>query len=145
MSIKDFGDDPPRICIVDDDEAFISLVEEVLGEALGAEVACHFLELPSSPEDIEECGPELVIVDLQIGGGWRDKPVGVAFVEAMRARPGLAEVPIIVCTGDIRSLEEHGDALRALPDVYALRKPFGVEELEGFAGRLIERRRARGT
>lgn len=143
--MTDFGDDPPRVCIVDDDERFISLVEEVLAEALGAEVACHFLEVPSSAEEIEECRPELVIVDLQIGDGWRDKPVGVAFVEAMRVRPGLADVPIIVCTGDVRSLEEHGDALRALPDVYALRKPFGIEELEGLAARLIERRRAGGA
>ena len=95
-------------------------------------------------EQVASSRPELLVVDLRLGSasilddGW-------ALIVGCRAHPDLADVPIIVCSGDVLFLRERAEEIAALADVHALEKPFGVSEVEELVRHLLERRETRSA
>ena len=78
-------------------------------------------------EPIRGSRPDLLIIDLRLR---RSGMAGWDVLRAVRADSGLEQLPIILCTGDLQSLEEHAQAITDDVNVATLQKPFHVEELE---------------
>ena len=78
-------------------------------------------------EPIRGSRPDLLIIDMRLR---RAGLAGWDVLRAVRADSELEQLPIILCTGDLQSLEEHAQAIADDVNVATLRKPFHVEELE---------------
>jgi CheY-like chemotaxis protein len=110
-----------RVLVIDDDRAVTDTLAQVLAsDTVAVEVANDPLE--GLTQARRHC-PSLIIVDLQMPG-----MDGYAFIEACRATPECAEVPIFLATGS-------GDAaaVRCRIDgkgiVLLLPKPFDLDTL----------------
>ena len=109
-----------HILVVDDDPDIRDLLHEVLADegyrvstAEGAEVA-----------EVARLGPDLVVLDLVIGG----RLTGLVAVEALRADPSTADIPVLLCTAAVREVEAAADRLAEL-DVGVVLKPFDLDGL----------------
>lgn len=101
------------ILVVEDDDDFRSLVSETLREdgyevatARGGNEALEWLRTKTAPS--------LILLDFHL-----PEMTGAQFLEIRRNEPALAEVPVVLMTGDVRTLDDpacHGaDALIKKP------------------------------
>jgi CheY-like chemotaxis protein len=120
-----------RISVINDNPEFLELMGDILGEDSGFAVTLHDGE-ETGVDAVREADPDLIIVDLLLGGasGWE-------LVTLSRADPTLAEVPIIVCTADVAQLRRRSGELAAIGNVHVLQKPFGIDDLLGTIDRLL--------
>jgi CheY-like chemotaxis protein len=120
-----------RISVINDNPEFLELMGDILGEDSGFAVTLHDGE-ETGIDTVREADPDLIIVDLLLGGasGWE-------LVTLSRADPTLAEVPIIVCTADVAQLRRRSGELAAIGNVHVLQKPFGIDDLLGTIDRLL--------
>jgi|SRR3954451_17660678 CheY-like chemotaxis protein len=119
-----------RIAVIDDDTVFLELMEELLGHGEGYQVfTCS--SWIDSVQLVREVMPDLVMLDLMLG---RDKS-GWAILEQLRREPGLAELPVILCTAAAPALA------RAEPraNVEFVAKPFDIDDLLATIERLLAR------
>jgi CheY-like chemotaxis protein len=109
-----------RVTVVDDDDEFVALMEDLLGHRFRVTGI-----LPRTITELSATDPELVFVDVfvrndDVLGGWD-------LIDLARRDPRLRGVPIILCTGEIGP---DLDRLTQLPDVHFLAKPFDLDVLE---------------
>jgi CheY-like chemotaxis protein len=124
LSVLAGGAGPRRVLVVEDDPALRALFAEVL-----AEEGCRVLVAAHAPDpvDVLQLRPDLLVLDLVLGGadgadgGWR-------LLRALRAYPGGARVPVLVCTADHALARREAAGLAALADAVLL-KPFGLDDL----------------
>jgi two-component system nitrogen regulation response regulator NtrX len=122
--------DRPRVVVIDDDSAFLALMDEVLRDAgyrPSGWRASH-----GALERLRRQPPAAVILDLWI----EDTTAGWRLLEALRADACLRHLPVVVCSADIASLRDRADELaqaawRAIP------KPFDLDDLLGAIAALI--------
>jgi CheY-like chemotaxis protein len=113
---------PPKIVVLDDDPTFLSLMEELLAEdgyrvhALTGDLSAH--------ERICAEQPSVVILDLWLG----QPDAGWTLLSMLELNPATRDIPVIVCSGDTKVLDERADELAA-KGIRTLRKPFGLDEL----------------
>jgi DNA-binding response OmpR family regulator len=121
---------PPWILIVDDDEDIRDVLTMVLQtrgfQAIGAFDGQHALDQLRERDGT----PSLILLDLMM-----PRLNGVDFAEAARARPGLADVPIVILSGDSRA-RETAVTLRAAG---CLAKPVDLQDLLATVGKLATR------
>ena len=118
----------PRITVVNDNPEFLELMHELLEESSGYDVTTIDGDTITDIEPIRASRPELLIIDLR----WRrDGLAGWDILMALRAEAELGELPIILCTGDLQTLDEHAEEIERDPKVRVLQKPFQVADLEG--------------
>lgn len=118
----------PSVLVIEDN-VFMSR----LYRSLFASLSCRLLQASSVAEAmilLEEPSLALLIVDLRLPDG-----SGLAVIEAVRARPALREIPIVVISTRPRSAAE-ADVLRAGANHF-LAKPVDVDELRMLAARLL--------
>ncbi len=118
-----------RILIVDDQPSIRGVLEVALAEA-GADVwSCG--DGPSALQSVREHPPDLILLDLVMPGmnGW-------AVIDALRASPPAASVPVILET----SAEDFASFDRARKQGVAafLSKPFRLSEVVETCRRVIE-------
>jgi CheY-like chemotaxis protein len=109
--------------VIDDSPEFLSLIVDLVSPP--TTVDC-FESPDTTVDDIALLSPGLVIVDLKLGdgsGGWQ-----LLLDCCLDQR--LAGVPLVLCSADIRGLNEHLDEIARLPNVSVLRKPFTIQEFE---------------
>jgi len=123
----------PRISVINDNVDFLELMSAILDEDAGYDVTVFSGESTSIGE-IAAAAPDLIIVDLLLGGasGWE-------IVALARADERLARVPIVICSADVIALRDRAGELETIGDVHVLAKPFGLDEVTGLAERLIGR------
>jgi CheY-like chemotaxis protein len=123
----------PRICVVNDNPEFLELMSAILDEDAGYEVRLFDGE-KTTIDEIAECDPDLVIVDLLLAGasGWE-------IVALSRADERLADRPILVCSADVSALREKTEELARIGGVHVLEKPFSIDEITEVVERLIGR------
>ena len=123
----------PRITVLNDNAEFLELMSAILNDDAGYEVATYS-EATTSVDDLVASRPDLVIVDLLLGGasGWE-------IVALSRADERLTDVPIVVCSADVASLRDRSGELERIGNVHVLVKPFGIDELTELVERLIGR------
>lgn len=121
----------PRISVINDNPEFLELMSAILDEDAGYEVTLFNGE-ETSISEIAESRPDLIVVDLLLGGasGWE-------IVTLSRAHDQLAQVPIIVCSADVASLRDREQELAQIGNVHVLAKPFGIDEMTGMVETLI--------
>jgi DNA-binding response OmpR family regulator len=125
----------PRISVLNDNAEFLELMAAILDEDAGYEVTL-FAEATTTVDQLAASTPDLVIVDLLLGGasGWET-------IVLSRADERLAEVPIVVCSADVSALRDREADLERIGNIHVLPKPFGIDELtelvEGLIGRAV--------
>ena len=123
----------PRISVLNDNPEFLELMSAILDEDAGYEVKL-FKEEATSVDELVASEPDLIIVDLLLGGssGWE-------VVMLSRADERLADVPIIICSADVAVLRDRAAELERIGNVHGLAKPFGIDELTELVERLVGR------
>jgi CheY-like chemotaxis protein len=108
----------PRILVVDDDGPILLLMKNLLREfGFEAGVASSGTEALAM---VGQQAPDLVLLDLHMPG-----MSGAEVVRALRAKNGLAQMPILMLSGAPMSQKE----LAELGANGAVQKPFDIPEL----------------
>ncbi|HEX2221352.1 MAG TPA: response regulator [Candidatus Limnocylindria bacterium] len=114
-----------RITVINDDPAFLELMNVLLEEDSGYEVTTfEAVDIPSL-EPVRRSRPDLLIVDLVMPAG----ETGWRFLEGARRDDELRSIPVIVCSADVASLRRRADELAAIPRLRVLPKPFDIDQL----------------
>jgi CheY-like chemotaxis protein len=123
-----------RLALINDDTAFLDLMHELLQEDEGYEVLiCR--EWDNAYEFVKEQHPDLVILDIRIGGEER----GWTILNLLTLDPTTRPIPVIVCSAAIQSLHEHQEWLDRF-GVRALPKPFDLDMLLESVSRMLAER-----
>ncbi|MEP7081706.1 MAG: response regulator [Chloroflexota bacterium] len=120
-----------RISVLNDNADFLELMHAILDEDAGYAVRVFSGE-DTSVDQLSESEPDLIIIDLLLGGasGWE-------VVTLARADRRLADVPIIVCSADVNGLRARAAELERIGRVHLMPKPFGIEEMTSLVEELI--------
>ena len=108
-----------RVVVVDDDAAIRSLFHELL-EDEGDDVLC--LAGTEDVETIRAFAPDVVVIDLYLEQPARE----TYYLHSLQSDPSLREVPVVVCSADRASMEQHARPLRS-GGYLLLEKPFDIE------------------
>jgi CheY-like chemotaxis protein len=123
----------PRITVVNDNEAFLELVRDIL-EDDRYEVTTIDGDRSDALARIKASRPDVLMIDLRFGAeglhGW-DIAIEV------RREPSLSGLPVLVCSADLEALSHIADRLSETQRVETLTKPFSVERLIGSLDQLI--------
>ena len=121
-----FGAGPrPRVLIVEDDAETREGIDALLREeGLAVETACNGNEALAYLKSGEQ--PLLILLDLSMPGmtGWE-------FRRRQRADPSLAEIPVVIMTGQ----KDYDESMTSLEADGHLQKPVRPEELKGVVER----------
>lgn len=104
-----------RIFICDDDEIYATMVMEYLRTQGHKPV--HAMDVNELKIMMEGTIPELVILDMQVGGGGGPSAVSLA----------MARLPIIICSG--MPVEEQRKWFASVPNIRFLQKPVDLRVL----------------
>jgi len=112
-----------RIAVINDDTAFLSLMEELLEQDEGYDVVvCR--EAGNAYQFVKDQHPDLVILDIRVGheeNGWQ-------ILELLTLDPSTRPIPVIVCSAALHSLAEHQPLLEQY-GCDMLAKPFDLDAL----------------
>jgi CheY-like chemotaxis protein len=113
-----------RIAVVNDDPAFLAVVEEVL-ESFGPYEAYTFREAETSLAELRALRPGLIIVDVLAA----ELPIGWELALLAGADHELGPTPILVTSPAVPALGRRVDELREIANIRVLSKPFTADEL----------------
>jgi CheY-like chemotaxis protein len=113
----------PRIAVINDDTPFLALMHQLLQETEGYEVVTR-KEWDGAYEFVKDQSPDLVILDIRIGGEER----GWQILQMLTLDPQTLPIPVIVCSAAVNELHIHQPLLDKY-GVQALPKPFDLEDL----------------
>ena len=127
--------EPPLILVVEDDDVLAAMLDEWL-RSLGYRVR-RTAGVEETKALVQSSPPSLIVLDLILPDGH-----GLALCADLKAYPGSASAPIIVCSGTRRDR----DAILSLKlgADYFLTKPFSLAELQARIEALLRERPARG-
>ena len=114
--------DHPSIFVSNDEQAFVELIKELLTDAGYRNVVWHVGA--SAFHRIRDEQPSLVLLDINLanpGRGW-------STLDALRLHPKTRHIPVILCSTDMRLLEEKAQLLREM-NCQTIEKPFDIETL----------------
>jgi DNA-binding response OmpR family regulator len=112
----------PFIFVANDDQTYVELVKELLTDAGYPKVVWHVGQ--GAFHRIRDEQPNLVLLDINLinpGRGW-------STLDALCLHPKTRHIPVIVCSTDMRMINEKAEMLREL-DCQILEKPFDLETL----------------
>jgi DNA-binding response OmpR family regulator len=113
---------PLRVAVVNDDAAYLQLLQELLSDE-GYEVAVfHTVEV--AYQEIRNYQPHLLIVDLL----FPESKQGVDLISMLWLHADTRAIPIIVASAATTQLKSMEDMLRA-KGITVLYKPFDLEDL----------------
>ena len=113
-----------RIAVINNDTAFLDLMRDLLTEE-GYETH-SFIQGVNDYTEVRALGPDAIILDIRLEdpeGGWN-------LLELFRLDPTLTRTPIIVCSADVRALQERTLYLQS-QGCHVLPKPFDLDTLLG--------------
>lgn len=122
-----------RITVVNDNPEFLELVRDIL-EDERYQVTTVDGDKPDALDRVRSSRPEVLMIDLRMG---RDQLHGWDVAQQVRAEPELDDVPILVCSGDLKAMNEIADQLADTKNVATLVKPFGIDDLTAAIDRLL--------
>ena len=123
----------PRIAVINDDNDFLSLMEQVLtDEGYDVDLMRTF---SLAHEKVRDSQPDAVILDIVAGQQER----GWAILELIRLDPRTTRIPVIVCSAAVAALEERRAVLES-QGIIALAKPFDLDMLLRAVGEALARR-----
>ncbi|MDQ2784269.1 MAG: response regulator [Chloroflexota bacterium] len=114
----------PRIALLDNDPAALSLMHELLTNAGYRTLRCRPNDVISAHALVKHAPPALVILDLWVAthdGGW-------AFLQHLWSDRDTAQIPALIVTGEPVLLPMHAATLHA-KRCSVVRKPFDRQDL----------------
>lgn len=114
----------PRIVAVDDDGMLLALLRDLL-EGDGYQVVTH-TRWQDAHELIKHSQPDVVLLDLRMGEG----EMGWRVLDLLLLDPATREIPVVLCSGAVESIEARKPALLPEYGVRILTKPFDLVALE---------------
>lgn len=114
---------PPRIAIVNDDPAFLDLIQDLVADSRKYET-CIIQHGMGAITHLTELSPDVIILDVRL----EYARLGYHLLEAIRRNSQLHTTPVIICTADRGFLEDYEQLLREL-DCDWLEKPFEIDDL----------------
>lgn len=124
--------DRTRIAVVNDDDAFLRLLEDVL-ESDGPYEVFTFHDDQTSLAEVRAVRPSLILVDVLIA----EVPSGWELALLAGADQELGPVPIIVTSPAVPGLGRRVQELRDVANVRVLSKPFTADELRRTVGEAL--------
>lgn len=115
--------DAKHVLVVDDTEEIIELFRDIV-EGMGLRISATTFA-PEDLEAVKKIGPDLVIMDLLIGG----ETAGWQLLQKMKMSRETDAIPVIVCTAAIGSIREQEGWLTS-KGVKIVLKPFNIEDIE---------------
>jgi len=116
-----------RVTVVNDNPEFLALVRDIL-EDDRYDTTTIDGDLPDALDRVRASRPDLLMIDLRMGSegmhGWD-------IAQQVRADPGFAGLPVLICSADVLALKELEDDLDDTHNVRTLTKPFGIDDLIG--------------
>ena len=111
-----------RIVVINDDTAFLTLLQELLSDEGYETHLCR--EGANSYRQVLELNPDGIVLDIRM-----DSPeTGWQVLEMLKLDPKLTKKPVIVCSADLPQLQERAVYLKSKGcDVLA--KPFDLDDL----------------
>lgn len=112
-----------HVLVVNDTEEIIELFREIL-EGMGHRVTATTYA-PEDLEEIKKVKPDLVILDLIMGGekqGWQ-------LAQKMRMSRDTEAIPVVICTAATEDVREQEGWLAA-NGIRVVLKPFSIDDLE---------------
>jgi DNA-binding NarL/FixJ family response regulator len=114
----------PRVAVVDDDRPLVEVLDEALrGDGFDV-LTCQRWE--GAYQQIRNGRPDVVLLDLRMGGaetGWR-------VLDLLLLDPVTRDIPVILCSALVDSIEARKPALRPEYGIRVLPKPFDLAALE---------------
>ena len=77
-----------------------------------------------------------MIVDLRIAG---DDMKGWDMLLLARAEESLRDVPLVICSADVETLNERAEEFRRIGNIYTLAKPFTIDEVTAVVNKALGR------
>jgi CheY-like chemotaxis protein len=112
-----------HVLVVNDTEEIIELFREII-EGMGHRVTATTYA-PEDLEEIKKVGPDLVILDLIMGG----EKLGWQLAQKMRMSRETEAIPIVICTAATEDVREQEGWLAANA-IKVVLKPFSIDDLE---------------
>jgi DNA-binding response OmpR family regulator len=112
-----------RITVVNDDTTFLELMRDLLQTEEGYDVN-YCREADRAYQFVKETQPDLVILDIRVGG----EESGWLILNLLTLDPATRPIPVLVCSAAIDSLQDH-EALLQQYDCEVLPKPFDLAAL----------------
>jgi CheY-like chemotaxis protein len=131
---------PSRIAIIDDDAAFLELMQDLLGTDEGYQVFTS-VSWASSLEFVKSVEPDLLMLDLMRG----HDQVGWTVLDLLRANPRTRELPVLLCSAAAPTLAGFAQHMRSTKAVECVAKPFDVDDLLQTIERMLAWSRAATT
>ncbi|HEY8829904.1 MAG TPA: response regulator [Candidatus Limnocylindria bacterium] len=114
--------DRPLIIVVNDDTAFLELMEQLLGdEGYEAEV---MKSTKNAMEHIKERRPALIVLDVRIN----NEEAGLLLLDLITLDPETSSIPVIIASANLQALAGRDDELAA-KGIYVIAKPFDIDDL----------------
>jgi CheY-like chemotaxis protein len=113
-----------HILAVNNDDAVLQLFTDLLSEE-GYKVSTEKY-LNKNLTQVIALVPDCIILDYM----WADEDGGWSFLQMLRMEPKTANIPIILCTGAVREVQELEGQLKEMK-VQVVLKPFDIDELLG--------------
>jgi CheY-like chemotaxis protein len=114
----------PRALVVNDTQEILELFQDIL-EGIGFE--CVLMSYaPRELERVRQAKPDIIVLDFLMGDrellGWQ-------LLQKLKMDRALDTIPVIVCTGAVKAVQEQQGYLTE-QGVMVVLKPFNVDQLE---------------
>ncbi len=116
--------DRPSVLVVNDDTAFLQLMEQLLEDEGFRASTLNSTE--GALDIIKEKHPALVILDIRIN----NEQSGLLLLDLVTLDPETRWIPVIVATANLHALAGREQEL-ADKGIYVIAKPFDIDELGG--------------
>jgi len=114
--------DRPLIIVVNDDTAFLQLMEQLLeDEGYEAEV---MKSTKNALEHIKERRPALIVLDVRIN----NEEAGLLLLDLITLDPETRSIPVVIASANVQALAGREDEL-ASKGIYVIAKPFDIDDL----------------
>ena len=114
--------DRPLIIVVNDDTAFLQLMEQLLeDEGYEAEV---MKSTKNALEHIKERRPALIVLDVRIN----NEEAGPLLLDLITLDPETRSIPVVIASANLQALAGREDEL-ASKGIYVIAKPFDIDDL----------------
>ena len=114
--------DRPLIIVVNDDTAFLQLMEQLLeDEGYEAEV---MKSTKNALEHIKERRPALIVLDVRIN----NEEASLLLLDLITLDPETRSIPVVIASANLQRLAGREDEL-ASKGIYVIAKPFDIDDL----------------
>jgi CheY-like chemotaxis protein len=122
--------DRPLILVVNDDTAFLQLMEQLLeDEGYQAEA---LKSTKNALDHIKKRQPALIVLDIRIN----NEEAGLLLLDLITLDPETRSIPVVIASANLQALAGREDEL-ADKGIYVIAKPFDIDDLAALIRRAL--------